>query len=127
MGIESYKKINVETSIEDATPLRIIQMLYQGAISKCFEAKGAIERKQYIFKSELISGVIAIVMELERSLDPTHAPELSSNLASLYNYIRETALEANMENNAQKMEEIANLLLTLKEGWDNIKDPDEKN
>jgi flagellar protein FliS len=124
MGIESYKKINVETSIENATPLRIIQMLYAGAIRKSFEAKGAIERKDYIHKSELISGVIAIVMELERSLDPTHAPKLTANLAGLYDYIREVSLSANMNNDAEKMEEVANLLLTLKEAWDAVADPD---
>jgi flagellar protein FliS len=124
MGIESYKKINVETSIENATPLRIIQMLYTGAIRKSFEAKGAIERKDHIHKSELISGVVAIVMELERSLDSTHAPQITANLAGLYSYIREVALEANMSNDADKMEEIANLLITVKEGWDSIEDPD---
>jgi len=126
MGIERYKKINVETEIAEATPLRIIQMLYSGAIRKTFEAKGAMERKDYIKKSELISGVISIIMELERSLDTSSGTALVVNLSNLYIYIRDVAFQANMENSPEKLDEIANLLLTVKEAWDTIEDPDLK-
>ena len=83
-----------------------------------------MERIDFLKKSELISGFIAIIMELERSLDETNESEVVGNLARLYIYIRERAFEANMTNNPEILEEVANLLLTVKEGWDAIEDPD---
>ena len=122
MGIESYQKIDLETDISTASPLRIVQLLYAGAVRKTFEAKGAIERKDYFKKSELISGVIAIVMELERTLDVDAAGALGQNLAALYVYIREGLMEANIQNDPEKLHEVATLLMTIKEGWDAIPD-----
>jgi len=120
MSIAHYKDVSLSTDINSATPHRLIQMLYEGALSKLAQAKGAIERKEHEKRSELITKAIAITLELSRSLNQEKGGELSENLNDLYQYMRSQLMEANASNNVDKVDEVIALLLELKEAWDQV-------
>lgn len=120
MSIAHYKDVSLSSDINSASPHRLIQMLYEGALSKLAEAKGAIERIEHEKRSQLISKAIAITLELSRSLDQEKGGELSDNLNDLYHYMRTQLMEANAENDVAKIDEVITMLVELKTAWDQI-------
>lgn len=118
-GVQQYASVGVRAGIEDASPHRLIQMLFEGALQRLAAAKGAIQREDRAVKGEQIGKAISIIGGLRESLNP-EAGELSENLESLYAYMQRRLLEANIESSLEKLEEVTVLLRDIKEAWDGI-------
>ncbi|MCY1305876.1 Flagellar secretion chaperone FliS [compost metagenome] len=71
-------------------------------------------------KGELIGKALGIVSGLREALDMEKGGELAGNLESLYGYITQRLLEANRNNDATILDEVAGLLREVKSGWDQI-------
>lgn len=120
-GLNAYKQVGIKDQIATADPHRIIQMLMQGALDRIAQAKGAMERKDFLAKSEHISKAMAIVHALRDSVKPVEgAEEVSGNLVALYEFISEQLQQANGANETQPLIDSASVLSTIKEGWDSI-------
>ncbi len=119
-GLNQYQQIGVQSQVTEASPHRLVQMMFEGAISRIFKAKGAMERKEIATKGELIGQVIAIVDSLRASLNMDDGGELATNLWSLYDYIGRRLVLANSRNSAEMLDECASLLAQVKEAWDQI-------
>lgn len=118
-ALKQYRRLGIESEISNASPHRLIQLLFDGAISRLAAALGAIERGELALKGEMISKAIDIVGGLRASLD-MNAGELSERLDQLYEYMNFRLLEASANNDADKVSEVIQLLKTLKSGWDEI-------
>lgn len=118
-GAQQYANVGVRSGIEDASPHRLIQMLFEGGLQRLATAKGALQREDRAAKGEQIGKAIGIIGGLRESLRP-EGGELSENLESLYAYMQRRLLEANIESSIEKIEEVAGLLRDLKEAWDGI-------
>ncbi|MCI2284618.1 flagellar export chaperone FliS [Colwellia sp. MSW7] len=105
---------------KQASPYQLVAMLFQKLLDNIATAKGAISQNDFDKKGTQISNAIAIIGVLEGSLDFTQGGEVSENLASLYQYCSEQLLIASSENNSDKLEEIIQILLPIKSGWDSI-------
>ena len=121
-ALQAYQQVNTQTSVTDADPHRLIQLLLNGALERVNMAKGKIEAKDYAAKGNLIGKSIEIVSALRGSLDFEKGGELAGNLEALYDYIERGLLEASVRNDPEKLEEMAGLLRTIKEGWDGIRE-----
>lgn len=119
-ALNLYKSINVESGITDASPYKMIAMLFEGAMDKLSIVRGAIERGDSVQKGEQIGKVIAIVDGLRASLDYEKGGEIATNLGSLYDYMERRLLEANVSNDLAIVDEVYGLLSELKSGWDGI-------
>ena len=64
-AVNSYASVKVHSGVESASPHRLIQMLFEGALERIAQAKGAISQKQFARKGELISKAAAIVGGLQ--------------------------------------------------------------
>ena len=117
--MQKYAQINVQTGIEDASPHRIVQMLLEGALDRIAKAKGFMANNKVAEKGERISEAISIVNGLRSSLD-MNAGEVSSNLDALYEYMEQTLLIANINNDIEKLDEVGGLLVQVKSAWDAI-------
>ena len=95
-------------------------MLFQKLLDNVATAKGAISQNNFSKKGSEISNAIAIIGVLEGSLDFKEGGEVSENLASLYKFCSEQLLVASTENDIEKLEEIIQILLPIKSGWDSI-------
>lgn len=125
-GASAYKKVGTQSEIHSASPHRIIQMLMEGALEKIAMAKGFIDRKETAGAGSHISWAISIIDGLRMSLDKNIQSEITRNLDDLYDYMGRRLLQANQEQNAQYLDEVANLLKEIKSAWDAIPD-DAKN
>lgn len=118
--INQYNQVGVQSNVESASPHRLIQMLFEGALEKIALAKGHIAQGNIADKAGFISWAIAIIQGLQASLDMKVGGEIAENLEALYEYMQKRLLEANISNDVTLLDEVTKLLSTIKEGWDLI-------
>jgi len=118
-ALKQYRRLGIESEVTNASPHRLIQMLFEGAIGRLAVAQGALERGDLATKGEALGKAIGIVSGLRSSLDMSTG-ELAENLDRIYEYINFRLLEASAENDVEKVLEVTQLLKTLKSGWDDI-------
>jgi flagellar secretion chaperone FliS len=119
-AIQSYSSVKVTSAIETASPHRLIQMLFEGALERIAQAKGAMQQNQIARKGELIGKAVSIVGGLQGSLNDNEGGGLAANLDSLYDYIIRRLSQANYENNTVHLDECGRLLAEIKSAWDLI-------
>lgn len=119
-AMRQYQSVNTQAQAVDASPHRLIQMLMEGALTRIAQARGAMDREQTALKGELIGKAIGIVGGLRAGLDLQQGGELAANLDSLYEYMVSRLLEANVKNDGEPLDEVAELLRNVKSGWDAI-------
>jgi flagellar protein FliS len=121
-AVQHYSSVKVHSSVEAASPHRLIQMLFEGALERIAQAKGAMAQNQIARKGELIGKAIAIVGGLQGSLNDKEGGALAANLDDLYDYIVRRLTQANYENNPEYLDECGRLLSEIKTAWDAIGD-----
>lgn len=119
-GIKAYKAVGVKDDLAIADPHRVIQLLMQGALENMAKAKGCIERKDFAGKSQTFGKAIAIISALRSSLDMNAGGDISGNLADLYEFMIEHLTIASREQSIGKVDEVMDLMLTIKSAWDQI-------
>lgn len=119
-AVQSYASVKVHSGVESATPHRLIQMLFEGALERIAQAKGAMAQNQLARKGEMIGKAVAIVGGLQGSLNDKEGGGLAANLDSLYDYIIRRLTQANYENNPDYLDECGRLLGEIKSAWDAI-------
>ena len=116
-GLSAYKQTNIESIVHEATPHKLIEMLFKGAKDALFQAVGAIERKDFEAKSKKISKAAEIILNLRTYLDKEKGGEIADNLNELYTYMATVLIDANRTNDIEKLREISALLDTVADGW----------
>ena len=119
-GIKAYKAVGVKDDLAVADPHRVIQLLMQGALENMAKAKGFIERKDYNGKSTTLSKAMAIINSLQSCIDMKVGGEVSDNLYALYGFMHDHLIVASREMDIYKVQEVMDLLLTIKSAWDQI-------
>ena len=113
-NVQAYRSNQVMT----ADPGKILLMLYQGAIDFLRRAESAMERKDMAEKGLYINKTLAIISELLASLNFEVGGDVARNLESLYLFMFSHITAANVKNDSRLLAETAQLLSTLKEGWE---------
>ncbi len=121
-GIKQYQQINTQSSLADATPHRLIQLLMERALMKMGLAKGHMERQEVREKGANIGVAISIISVLQASLNHKANAAISANFDELYGYMMRRLLEANLRNDSKIIDEVSGLLQELKNAWDAITD-----
>jgi flagellar protein FliS len=119
-AMQKYQKAGLQGEIEDASPHRLILMLFKGALDRIGVAKGCIERSETARKGETIGQAISIIDGLRACLDMEQGGEIAQNLEALYEYMSAALLEANVNNDVSKLDEVTKLLNEIKSAWDAI-------
>ncbi len=104
-------------SVISQNPIQLITALYEGGISSVQEAKRCFEMGDVMGRSKAVTKAVNILAELEFSLKPEQAEEVTGNLKRLYAYMRQRLMDAHMNKVAEPFEEAEGLLRTLVEGW----------
>lgn len=122
LALRQYQKVNGVAQTSEASPHRLVQMLMQGGLDRIAQAKGAIERNDLAQKGILIGKAIGIIGGLREGLDLENQAEALADIDGLYAYMSRRLVEANVQNDPEILNEVARLLITVKEGWDAIGD-----
>ena len=119
-ALEAYKATKTQTSIEEASPHKLVAMLLDGALERISLAQGALERGEIASKCEAVSETISIVDSLRVSLDSVAGERVADNLEQLYDYMMRRLVEANHTNDSAMLGEVSALLRDIKGAWDTI-------
>jgi len=120
IAMQEYRQNHVQGGIETASPHRLVQMLMEGALEKIMAAKGFMASEEVAKKGEHISWAISIIDSLRSCLNLEVGGEFAENLFDLYGYMEKRLLEANLNNAPALLDEVAQLILQVKAGWDAI-------
>ena len=123
LALRQYQKIGAQAQTSEASPHRLVQMLMEGGLDRIAQAKGAMERRDIASKGIFISKAIGIVGGLREGLDLENQAESVAELDALYTYMTKRLAEANAKTDPKILDEVADLLRTVKEGWDAIATP----
>ncbi len=107
-------------ALENAPPIKIVRMLYQGALRFMDEAVQVDPRSDMPRFQDRLHRAEAIVVELRISLEPEHAPELCSELERLYLFVEDQLQEAVQRRTPDPIAKARSVMHTLQSAWNQI-------
>lgn len=117
---QTYQSIELHSEIEGASDHDLIDLLYKGIQDKLAKARGYIEQKNTIGKGEEIGKIIAILTELQSSLDFERGGDIATNLYTLYTYMLELVVTVNTNDDLDSLEQASQLVSHMRESWNMI-------
>jgi flagellar protein FliS len=85
-SMQTYRKVSVDSNLAVASPHRIIQMLFSGALERLAQAKLAIGNGDIANRGLLMGKAIGIVNGLNSSLNMDAEGDVAGNLNNLYTF-----------------------------------------
>lgn len=122
-AMKQYQSVDLRAAVETASPKELISMLVDGALTAMAKAKGAIERKDISMRTEQLNKANDIILGLKDFLDHEKGGDIATNLDALYDYMVRTLMQANRSNDGIKVQEVMNLMLQVKTGWNGMEVP----
>jgi len=113
--MQKYREHYLETQVQTASPQELVLMLYDSAIKQGRIACRAIEKKEYEKSHLALVRMQDILRALIDGLD--HTIPLAQNLYALYDFMFQELVAANTKKDVQKVENILELLVDLRETW----------
>jgi flagellar protein FliS len=107
----------LEAEVLDADPVKLVNLLYRGALEAVAAARGHVAGGRIGPRSGQIMKAWDILHELTQSLDRARGGELARNLAALYAYAQQRLLDANAQQSDAPLAEVEKLLGTLAQAW----------
>lgn len=114
---QQYANNFIETAVSEATPHKLVEMLYEGAIKHLNLTKVFLEQKNYEKKSYHSNKALAIIGALRTGVDVEKGKDVGGNLFDLYDYCYRKTFEASAKNQVEIMTEVIDLLKSLHEAW----------
>ena len=110
----------LEVEIRTANPLQLVVVLYDGAVKYLQEAKGHLQRGDIEGRTQAINRALAIVSELQATLNFQEGGQVARSLESLYAYMKGRLIAANLGQEDLPLSEVISLLSTLKSAWQEL-------
>ena len=116
MRSNPYKSY-IEDEILTADPVKLVRMLYRGAVEAISDARAKLAAGDIRGRSASITKAVEILGELSTALDHEHGGELSVALAAIYDYVQRRLLAGNHEQADAPLAEAERVLRPLAEAW----------
>lgn len=110
----------VKNDLENLRREEIVVKLYEALRIRLQAAIEEINSGNVAKKAEHLSRALAIVLELQTSLDMEQGGEIAVNLNDLYGYLVSDLITANLHNDTQKIAEALKVVEPLLEAWTEI-------
>jgi flagellar protein FliS len=110
-------------AVETRSPLELVVMLYDGALRYLGEAKTAVIRKDVATRAAAVSRALAILTELQGTLNVKEGGDIAERLDSLYAYAIGRLLDVTTKQDATAIDDVVKVLVPLRESWAQIAQP----
>jgi len=104
-------------SVQGATPLGLVVMLYDRAIADLRRAIAAIEAHDIEQRTKHLNHFFSVIAELESSLNHEREGSVAKNLAMFYKYARAQAINATVKNSKEILSHLYEHFSTLCGAW----------
>lgn len=109
-----------EACFEAAPPLKLVHLMYEGAVRFIAQAERLDPSREYRDFHDRLSRAEAVVCELRLSLNHAEALEISQQLSTLYLFVEGKLREALMSKRTEPLVHAREVLETLLDGWKRI-------
>lgn len=111
--VDEYKKI----AVNSASPLKLVIMLYDGAIRFMENGRDAVLKKDINRQNESLQRAQRIILELMSTLDMEAGSEIAENLMSLYSFSLQQLIQANIHDQTEPIDSAAKIFSDLRDSW----------
>lgn len=118
MAINNPYQAYQNNSVTTASPGELTLMLYNGCLKFTNLAKNAIEQKNIEEKNKNIQKAQNIIQELMVTLN-MDLP-VSRNMMTLYDFIHNRLVEANIKNDIAAIDEVEELVTEFRDTWKQV-------
>ena len=115
-----YLETRSTSAISEASPHRLITIMFDACQEQLSIAKGAMTRGDVKGKVVSIKKAIDIVVRLQASLDFERGGSIAVNLDDLYTFCTNQLALANATNDVAKLDEVFRVIAEIKLGWTQI-------
>lgn len=116
LGARTYQQNQVITR----SPLELVVMLYDGAVSALTTCVEASERGDRLTRGSALSKTLAILGTLQSTLNMDRGGGVAQELDQLYTYMADRLTHANVTQTVEPIVEVRRLLSGLRDGWSQI-------
>ena len=113
---QAYRRVESESR----SPLELVVMLYDGALRFLGEASAAAARGDLRARAHAISRTLAIIAELQNTLDIEKGGAVADQLDDLYTYISARLLDVALKKDVTAIDEAQKLLTPIRDAWSQI-------
>ena len=117
MYAANYSANQYRVNSVNTSPEQLVVMCYDGMIRFLGFAEQAIADKDIRAKIKNINKTLAIVDELQSTLDFERGGDIAVNLDRLYNYFSSQLMRASMDNDQKILGQIKSMMNDLRESW----------
>ena len=126
-GAAQYRAVRSHGLVADASPTRLVQIMFEHILSDLATAGICMERikdnlplGEVIAKGKSLGKAIRLINQLNGTLDMERGGKVAQNLRALYLYMLDRLTAANITNDARMVAEVSSLVRKIKSGWDQI-------
>lgn len=119
-AMKAYGKVEVQSKVNSASNVELIQMLLDGFIETINKAEVQIQKNDIEGKAKSLIKASNIVMGLQTSLDLENGGEIAKNLNELYTYISRRVFEINLQNDVKIISEVRDLINSIRDAWKQV-------
>jgi len=116
----SYNVVKNHSGVQNATPHRLIDMLFEGLKERISQARGAMEYRNIELKGKKINSAIAILSGLRENLNKDEGGDVAENLDIVYSYVQSVLAKAHREDNSTLLDEASTLIDNIHSAWKEI-------
>ena len=126
-GAAQYRAVRSHGLVADASPTRLVQIVFEQILLQLATAEGSMRRIQdnkplseTVAKCAAMAKAIRLIGQLNGTLDMERGAQVAESLRALYEYMLLRLTQANAANDFSIVAEVANLVREIKIGWDGI-------
>jgi flagellar protein FliS len=122
-----YRSVRNHGLVAEATPARLVQIMYEQILAHLTAARGSMGRIQnnmplheIVTKCAAIGKAMRIIGHLDSTLNMEKGGEVAKNLHRLYMYSSNRLTQANASNDPALIDEVHQLVARVKTSWDQL-------
>ena len=114
---KAYSNMAVESSVSEATPHKLVELLYDNLIKNLKLGKIFLEQKNYEKKAEHLNKSLSMIAALQAGLDYEKGKDIAENLGALYEYCYKNVFKASSSGDLSLIDEVIELIEPIADAW----------
>lgn len=113
-----YAQVGLESSVLSASQYQLTTLLFEGALNALGQAAISMKNNDITHKGKMIAKAIAIIdTGLIQAIEPYAEDPLAGQLLSLFHYVVQQLMLANLHNDQDKLNHCYKLLQSITGAW----------
>ncbi|MCC7044655.1 MAG: flagellar export chaperone FliS [Acidobacteria bacterium] len=110
----------IQTQVRSSSPLELVVMLYDAALRHTATAIDAMARKDIRTRRDAISKSLAIIGELQSTLNMEQGGDIAVQLDRLYTWMTDALIQATVQQDPGPIHNVRKNLENLRDAWQQI-------